>query len=251
MTNPAYQFKYYGILIAIMVSIQTMCFILVKRHINFFGLITTASGLLFILDIYIIEIIGYCYSFEMSRQAAWINSFCHLLFFLVAIILNNIPYADTMHNEYIQAYKTLFKFSYIIVIGSFCGNLAGDMISAVFVPRFKKLFNARYSLTLLFIIHIISEFITITISYMIINLPDHYSIAYIFKLIFGTMVMKLIVSLMMLPVLSKVIQLVIKAEGLQIFDYKQNYNVFHLKADLNKTKAFDYVGYYGKKGYFS
>lgn len=251
MTKNIYQFKYYGLLIAVMISIQTICFVLVKRHISIFGITTTASGILFILDIYIIEIIGYCYSFEMSRQAAWINSFCHFLFFLIAFTLNNLPYPPSMHENYIHAYKTLFQFSYFIALGSFLGNLVGDMISAVFVPKFKQFFNARYSLTLLFVVHIMSEFITITISYMIINLPDGYSVKQIFSLILGTMVIKSIFSIIMLPILKRLIHFIIKEENLQIFDFKQTYNIFKLKPDLSKTKAFDYIGYYGKKNNFN
>ena len=79
--NKQLSFKYYHIFITTIVVIQLMCFILVKRQISIFGITTTASGILFPLDIYLFELIGYCYGFEYSRQAIWINTFFHFVFY--------------------------------------------------------------------------------------------------------------------------------------------------------------------------
>jgi len=245
------QFKYYGVLISVMVFIQTMCFILVKLHINIFGFTTTASGLLFIIDIYIIEVIGYCYSFELSRQATWINCFTHILFLVVSIIIKNLPIASSMHADYANAYRTLFALSSLIAIGSLFGNMVGDMISAVFVPKFKLIFNTKYTMPILFLVHIVSELVTILISYSIINLPDGYSFGYILKLVFGTMILKFSFSLLMIPFVNLLIKFILRNEGVSAFDYKQNYNLFKLAPDFSKIQTFDYIGNYGKKSNFN
>ncbi len=240
-------FKYYPILLSIIVAVQLMCFILVKRQINIFGLTTTASGLLFPLDIYLFEVIGYSYGYEYARQAVWVNGISHLIFFSIIQLCNILPFATTMNHDYIIAYQTLFKYSYWIVVGSFIGNFCGDYFSAFLVPKSKVIFNTRYNKTFIFIIHIISEFITISISYTIINLPDDYTINQIAKLVGGTMIFKIIIALIMLPFAKRLINFIRNAEGVDIYDQNQNYKLFKFNPDFNKIKMVNFKGIYNVK----
>ncbi len=245
------QFKYYHILLTIIVSVQLMCFILVKRHIEIFGISTTASGILFPLDIYLFEVIGYCYGYEYSRQAVWVNSISHILFFSVIQSFNFLPYATTMKPEYVQAYQVLFKYSYWIIIGSFLGNLCGDFFSAILVPRSKVFFKNKFTKTTIFIIHVISELITISISYTIINLPDGYSIIQISKLVGGTMIFKIIIAIIMLPLAKKLIAIIREAETVDIYDQNQDYKLFKFNPDFKKIKMVNFKGVYNVKKAFT
>ncbi len=241
------QFKYYHILITLIVSIQLMCFILVKRQISFFGITTTASGILFPLDIYLFEIIGYCYGYEFSRQAVWINSLAHVLFFGIIELCNILPYGTEMKISYIQAYQVMFQYSFWIVVGSFVGNFFGDFFSAVVVPRSKVFFDSRFTIISIFIVHLMSEFIIISISYLFINIPDGYTIPQIARIIYGTMLVKTAVALVLLPIAKYLIKFIKNAEGMDIFDQNQNYSLFKFNPDLRKLKIVDYKGIYNVK----
>ena len=249
ITRP--QFKYYPILLTIVVLVQIMCFILVKRHITIFGILTTASGLLFPLDIYLFEIIGYCYGYEYSRQAVLVNGISHLVFFLIIQLCNLLPYSDTMKPEYIIAYQTIFQYSYWIIIGSFIGNSCGDYFSATLVPRSKVFFNNKFTKTSILIIHIISELITISISYTIMNIHDHYTITQNAKLIGGTMIFKIIIAIIMLPLAKKLINIIQEAEKVSVFDYNQDYKLFRFNPDFKKIKMVNFRGSYNVKKTFN
>lgn len=240
--NKQLSFKYYHIFITTIVAIQLMCFILVKRQISIFGITTTASGILFPLDIYLFELIGYCYGFEYSRQAIWINTFFHFVFFTVIQICNILPYGTEMKPEYIHAYHTLFHYSIWIIVGSLIGEFCGEYFSSSIVPRFKVIFESQYTKTILFITHIISELITISISYTITNLPDGYTVLQIAKLVLGTILIKTIVAILLLPIAQKMIHIVRKSEGFDIYDYNQNYSLFKFNPDLRKIRMVNYKG---------
>jgi uncharacterized PurR-regulated membrane protein YhhQ (DUF165 family) len=232
----------------IIVVIQVLCFILVKLQINIFGITTTASGILFPIDIYLFEIIGYCYGYEYSRQAVWLNSIAHGCFFLIIEMCNFLPYSYNMKSEYIQAYHTLFQYSYWVVIGSFVGNLVGDFFSAYLVPKFKVVFKGQFTRIIILFVHILSEFITISISYSIINYPDNHSFNLIFKLVMGTMFFKIIIAILMLPLAKYLINFIKRNEGTDIYDLNQDYKIFKLSPDMNKIKFIDCIGIYnGKK----
>lgn len=240
-------FKYYPILLAIIVAVQLMCFILVKRQINIYGLTTTASGLLFPLDIYLFEIIGYSYGYEYARQSVWVNSMSHIIFFSIIQLCNILPFDSNMNHEYFTAYQTLFKYSYWIIIGSFIGNFCGDYFSAFLVPKSKVFFNTKFNKTLIFVIHIISEFITISVSYTIINIPDNYTISQIAKLVGGTMVFKIIIALAMLPFAKRLINFIRKVEQVDVYDYNQDYKIFKFNPDLDKLRMVNFKGFYNVK----
>lgn len=236
--------KYYPLLLMIIVTVQVLCFILVKLHITIFGISTTTSGLLFPIDIYLFEIIGYCYGYEYSRQAVWLNSSSHCLFFVVLQLCNYLPYSSTMQSEYINAYHIIFRNSYWIIIGSFIGNFIGDYFSAYIVPKFKLIFNGNFTRSLIFVTHIIAEFLTISISYTIMNLSSRMSLIEVFNLVLGTMLFKTILAFLLLPFAKMLINFIKSSEGVEAYDFNQNYKLFKFSPDLNKVKFIDCIGIY-------
>jgi uncharacterized PurR-regulated membrane protein YhhQ (DUF165 family) len=241
------EFKYYPILLTIIVAVQMMCFFLSKRQIEFFGLAVNGSGILFPLDIYLFEVIGYCYGYEYSRQAVWVNILTHVGFFALMGIIRILPYASGMHPEYVTAYKTIFQFSHWMIIGSIIGEMAGDFFSAVIVPKSKVKFQGKHVTILILIVHLISSFLTVAISYIIINIPDGYTIYQILNLVTGTMIVKTIIAIIMLPVGRKLIDIIRVAEGVEIFDSKQNYSLFKFNPDFEKLKMVKFKGKYDVK----
>ena len=244
---PKKNFKYYPIILTIIVAIQMMCFFLSKRQIQFFNLSVNGSGLLFPLDIYLFEIIGYCYGYEYSRQAVWVNMVAHIGFFIIIFVVNLLPYANGMHQNYIDAYNTIFKFSYWMIIGSILGEFVGDFFSAIIVPKSKLKFQGRYSSFIIFFVHLISSFLVVSIAYIITNLPDGYTMLEIFKLIIGTMVIKTLIAIIMFPIAKKLINFIKISEGVDIYDNNQTYSFFRFNPDLKKIKYVAFEGKYNVK----
>lgn len=241
------EFKYYPILLTIIVAVQMMCFFLSKRQIEIFGLAINGSGILFPIDIYLFEVIGYCYGYEYSRQAVWVNIFAHVGFFLIIFIINLLPYATGMHPDYITAYNTIFKFSHWMILGSITGEIVGDFFSAVVVPKSKVKLHGKYISLIILIVHLISSFLVVSIAYIITNLPDGYTIYEIFHLVYGTMIAKIIIAIIMLPVGRKLINVIRKAEGIEIFDNNQTYSLFKFNPDFNKLRGVEFKGKYDVK----
>lgn len=240
-------FKYYPILLVLVVTIQMACFFLSKRQIYIFGITINGSGILFPFDIYLFEIIGYCYGYEHSRQAVWINIFVHFGFFIITYIIKNLPYPPTMHKNYIIAYKTIFEFSNYMILGSLVGEISGDFFSAILVPFSKVKFNGKFAGLLIFSTHEISAFLVASLAYLITYIPDGYSILEISHLIFGTMVIKTLIALIMLPFIKILINLIKSSENLEVFDNNQNYSLFRFNPDFNKLKLVNFRGNYEAK----
>jgi len=239
-------------MLSTVVAIQMMCFFLSKRQIDLFGLTVNGSGILFPIDVYLFEIIGYCYGYEYSRQAVWTNIAIHILFFVLSITIRALPYAPQMHTNLINAYDVIFKFSHWMIIGSVLGEVVGDFFSAIVVPRSKLHFHGKYSSLIIFLVHIIASFLVISISYLIINLPEGYSLIEICRLIMGTMVIKIIIAVIMLPIARIVIYQIKCAEGLDIFDsHNQSYSLFKFNTDYSKLKFVKYRGQYDIKKNFN
>ena len=237
-------FKYYPTLLTIIVTIQMMCFFLSKRQIDFLGLTVNGSGLLFPLDVYLFEIIGYCYGYEYSRHAVWTNILVHVGFFGIITIIKYMPYAPSMHHEYVIAYKTIFQFSIYMIIGSLVGELVGDFFSAVVVPFSKVKLDGKFSMLTILIVHLISSFLVVSLAYIITNLPDGYTIKEIGNLVYGTMIIKSVIAIIMLPIAKYIIRKIKEAEGVDIYDINQKYSMFKFNPDFNNLKCVKFKGNY-------
>lgn len=244
-------FKYYPILLSLIVSIQMICFFLSRRQIDLFGLTVNGSGLLFPLDIYLFEIIGYCYGYEYSRQAVWTNIGVHFLFFGVFLVVQKLPYASQMHIELIKSYDTLFRFSFWMILGSILGEVVGDFFSAVVVPKSKVKLHGKFSGLIIFLTHVISSFLVASIAYIVTNIPEGYTWSEIFKLIMGTMVIKTSIAIIMLPIAKIIIYKIKLAEGFDVYDNtNQNYSFFRFNPDFNKLRMVNFKGVYNVKKNF-
>lgn len=141
----------------------------------------------------------------------------------------------------------IFNFSHWMIIGSVMGELVGDFFSAVIVPKSKVKFHGKHVTIIILIVHLISSFLVVSIAYIIINLPDSYTIYEIMHLVTGTMVAKTIIAIIMLPIGRKLINIIREAEGVEIFDTNQSYSLFKFNPDFNKLRSVNFKGKYDIK----
>lgn len=215
-------FKIYPILIALLISGQIMCFIYARRQLDIFGMPINVSGMMFPLNLYLIEIIGECYGYEYSRQAVWINTFIHILYFTTVIIIAIIPYSNFMHEDLKFSYQHLIDISWIVAAGSLLGTFIGDMFSARFVPQTKLILNGNYTFIRLFFSQIISEMM-VTSSYFISFLTNNYTFKQTLHLVIGTLAIKSVIALLLWPMAKIAINNVKQLEGIEGFDFQQDY----------------------------
>ena len=215
-------FKIYPILIALLISGQMMCFIYARRQLDIFGIPINVSGIIFPLNLYLIEIIGECYGYEYSRQAVWVNTFIHLLYVITVFVIAMIPYSNFMHDDLKFSYQHLIDISWIVAFGSLLGTFMGDMFSARFVPQTKLILNGNYTFIRLFFSQIISEII-VTSSYFISFLTNDYTFKQTLYLVISTLAVKSIISLLLWPVAKNAINKVKQLEGIEGFDFQQDY----------------------------
>jgi uncharacterized PurR-regulated membrane protein YhhQ (DUF165 family) len=237
MTTVKNTFNLYPLLIAIMVTSQILCFIFARRQIDLFTLPTNISGIIFPLDLYIVEIIGECYGYEYSRQSVWINTAVHFIFLSVVFVVSIIPYSTFMHQDLIFSYQHLIDISTFVVFGSLCGTFLGDMFSARFVPQTKIILNGKYTFLRLFFSQLISEAI-VTSSYFISFLTNNYSFIQTLHLIINTILIKSTIAILLWPVARFIIKMIKSHEKIEGFDYQQDYKTlaFAIDNDLINIK---------------
>lgn len=226
-------FKIYPLLITFLVSSQIMCFIFARRQIGIYGFPVNVSGMIFPLDLYLVEIIGECYSYEHARQAVWLNTISHLLFLFPVILISLFPYPTFMHDDLIFSYKHLIDISWVVVFGSLIGTFLGDMFSARYVPKLKILLNGKYMFIRLFLCQVVSETL-VTSSYLISFLTNNYTFKATITLILNTIVIKSIIALLLYPLARIVIKRIKKIEQLEGFDFKQDYKTLAFVINQDK-----------------
>ena len=137
------QTKFYPLMVALVVFFQLLCFIYARRQVDIFGFPINMSGIIFPLDIYLIEIIAECYGFQFARQVIWINVIIHILFILMVGIQSLVPYSNVMHHDLKYSYQHLIDISWICALGSLIFNFFADIFSSKFVANTKIIFKGN------------------------------------------------------------------------------------------------------------
>lgn len=238
MNNKNISFNIYPLLIALLVSGQIICFIYARRQINLFNITVNVSGLVFPLNLYLVEIIGECYGYEFSRQAVWINTIIHFLYLGVVVLISIIPYSSFMHNDLIFSYQHLIDISWMVALGSLLGTFLGDMFSARFVPQTKIILNGKYTFLRLFFSQLVSEII-VTSSYFLSFLTNNYSFIATLHLVINTVLIKSIMAICLWPITKLFIFKIKQIEKIEGFDFGQDYKTlaFAIKNDRIKLKG--------------
>lgn len=226
-------FKIYPLLISVLITSQILCFIFARRQVEILGFPVNVSGTIFPLDLYLVEIIGECYSYEHSRQAVWLNTLSHILFIIPVLIIGHLPYPGFMHADLVYSYKHLIDISWIVVFGSLLGTFLGDMFSARYVPKFKMILSGKYIFLRLFICQVISEII-VTSSYLISFLTNNYTFKETITLIINTILIKSIIALILYPAARIIIKIIKQIEQVEGFDFKQDYKTLSLIINQSK-----------------
>lgn len=238
MNNTNSAFKLYPLLIAFLIASQVMCFIYARRQIDIIHMPVNASGIMFPIDLYLVEIIGECYGYEYSRQSVWINTIIHIFYLVTVVLISLIPYSDFMHQDLKFSYKHLIDISWVVALGSLLGTFLGDLFSARVVPQTKVILNGKYTFLRIFFAQFVSELI-VTSSYLLSFLTNNYSFYQTLQLIMHTVLIKSIMALLLWPVAKIAIYQIKKYEQIEGFDFHQDYKTlaFAIKNSRLKLKG--------------
>lgn len=235
MTTSYKTFKLYPLLISILTISQVLCFIYARRQVDIFNLHVNVSGIIFPLDIFLVEIIGECYGFEYSRQAVWISCLIHTIYIMVTTIVALIPYSSFMHNDLTFSYQHLIDISWIVALGSLIGTFLGNLFSARFVPRTKTLLSGNYIFLRLYLSQVVSELI-VTSSYFLSFLTNNYTVKQTFYLVVSTWFIKSIIALLLWPLVNLIIVKIKHIEQFECFDFKQDYTTLAFAINNQKIQ---------------
>lgn len=230
----------YPILLTVLITVQLICFIFARRQIDFFNYPVNVSGMIFPLNLYLIEIIGECYGYEYSRQTVWLNVIAHILFILAVVIISGFQYPDFMHSDLTFSYQKLIDISWIVALGSLLGTFFGDLFSARYIPNLKVILHGKFIFLRLLLCQIVSEII-VTSSYLISFLTNNYTFAETIHLIYYTVIIKSIIAILLYPLARAVISIIKQIEKIEAFDFKQDYKTlaFIINQDKIALKGID------------
>lgn len=216
-----------------MVTSQIICFIYARRQVGTLDFPVNVSGIIFPLDLYLIEIIGECYGYEYSRQAVWLNTLVHGLFLIPVFVISALPYPAFMHDDLTFSYRHLIDISWVVVLGSLMGTFLGDMFSARYVPKLKILLDSKYRFLRLFLCQAVSEAI-VTSSYLVSFLTNNYTFKQTMHLVLNTIIVKLSIALVLYPIIRSIIGTIKRIEGGEGFDFKQDYRTLAYVVNQDK-----------------
>ena len=235
--NKNINIKIYPLLATLVVFFQLMCFIYARRKVDILGFPVNVSGIIFPLDIYLIEIIGECYGFQFARQIVWINLTIHAIFIFFVLATNSLPYSSLMHTDLVFSYKHLIAISWVSALGSLIFNFMADMFSARFIANTKVLFEGKYMFARLFISQTCSEII-VTLSYFVSFLTNGYTVMFTVKLIGATIIVKSIMAFIMYPFARIMIYLIKQKENFNAYDLNLVYKIFSFSIHLDNIQFF-------------
>jgi uncharacterized PurR-regulated membrane protein YhhQ (DUF165 family) len=237
--------RYYPLLLAIVLVTQCMGFVYAQRKFSLFGIDSTCSGVIFPIIVYAVETIGECYGYEYARQTVYINLCGHLLVILYCALFYFLPMSDMNANDMI-AYHYVINNIWFSSVAAMLGNWIGDQFSAKYIPLTKLLFRPSWLMMRLFVIHVLSEFINISVAYtMFFVVIKHYTLHSVILLIFGTLLFKSIIALILLPAVRMVISFIKQKEGFENNDKNQDYKWFRFFVDDSKIESID-TAYFNK-----
>ncbi len=214
------QFKFYGLLIGILVSILVTCDALSFKVINIFGYDIAVSGILFSFSFPLAAVATEVYGYKFAVRIVWIQLFSQFFFItVVSLIIRLSSQHDIISILYFDLYKQLWR----VLIASTIAVPISYFINNFLMSIIKVYYKGNHLIARTLVSNIIGAAILVSISYPI-NYYGIYSLHHIANIAFNTWLLKLILSIILLPI-SIILSFVLKKiEKTDFYDYGISYN---------------------------
>ncbi|MGQ0541145.1 MAG: queuosine precursor transporter [Blastocatellia bacterium] len=143
-------YKYYDLIMAAFVAVL-LCSNLIGVHkvsyvnLPFYGEYIYGAGVLFFPISYLFgDILTEVYGYARSRKVIWAGFAALIFASLMAWVVTNLPIANTMSAEQVQAIDLIFGQTPRIVLASLLAFWAGEFINSFVLAKLKLITSGRF-----------------------------------------------------------------------------------------------------------
>ena len=216
----------YSKIFLVLCSINITCLlisnILAVKTVNVFGLIFTASNMLFPITYILNDVFTEVYGFNKSRFVIWISFFCNLLMVTVFEIGIYLPADESfkIQNELVDILGSTPR----VLFASFMAFLVGNFANAISLSKIKVKTKGKYLAFRTIASTIIGEGLD-TLVFVPIVFIGKLDFNNIIKLIIDIYVLKVLVEIVLTPLTYKVIEYIKQKEDIDTFDENLKYRI--------------------------
>jgi uncharacterized PurR-regulated membrane protein YhhQ (DUF165 family) len=242
-TQPKW-FVSYPYMIALMATFQIMSIMYGRKFVMYFGFNGSHGGVMLLpVVLYIFQIVAECYGWQYARQVVWCNFIVNLTTTCICLISNLFPFSSFNHADLQSSYATLMNTMWVSALNNCIVVYFSDFISSALMCWSRFQFNGRFVLIRIIILHIVSEMILLTGSFVVLSY-NGYNIQQIIPMIYSGFIARAIVSIIMLPFARFAIWFIQhKIEGVVVFDYKTDFSPFKFNINPADSVQFNANGW--------
>lgn len=217
-------FKLYGLIVGLTITIMLTCDTLVYKSINIYNFKITASGIIFSFCYVLSTISTEVYGYKLGGRTIWIIVICQPVFILSICAASSIQ-SDS--NQISQHYYALFNEFWKVMVGTWISVPASYFCNGFIVSKMKIFFNGKLFIVRYIFSAFMAQGILLLTSYPII-LWNKYSAIDLANIILTTWAYKIVASVILLPVGIYLVNVVKKIEKTDYYDWNISYNPFHV-----------------------
>ncbi|MCD5364459.1 MULTISPECIES: VUT family protein [Chromobacterium] len=214
------QFRVYGLIVGLSVTIMVVCDSLVYKTLDIHGLKITASGIVFSLCYLLSTVSTEVYGYKLGGRTVWILVACQTFFVL---IINAFALLQPDNNEISKQYYLLFNEFWRVMVGTWISVPASYFCNGFVVSRMKVFFAGRLFFVRYVIASMLAQAVLLMTAYPI-SLSSRYSGQELVNIIATTWSYKVLVSIILLPVGYYLVGVVKRIEKTDYFDWSVSYN---------------------------
>ncbi len=214
------EFRLYGLIVGLTVTIMTICDSLVYKTVDVFSLKITASGIVFSLCYLLSTISTEVYGYKLGGRTVWIIVICQTLFVL---ILNAFALIQPDNNAISKQYYQLFHEFWRVMVGTWISVPASYFCNGFIVSRMKIFFAGRFFFARYLIASMLAQAVLLLTAYPI-SLSSKYSGHELVNIIATTWSYKVVMSVLLLPLGYYLVSVIKKIERTDYFDWEVSYN---------------------------
>jgi uncharacterized PurR-regulated membrane protein YhhQ (DUF165 family) len=235
----------YPFIIAIMAVLQVMTVIYDDKNFLFFGL-NVSSGWLILMPVmqYLFQIVAEVYGWQYARQIVWCNFIVNVLMTLIIFTFKYIPFSGLNHEDIKTAFIVLMDNDKLLDMPTMIlGMLLSDLITSALTSWSKFYWNGRHVVIRVLILHLVSEIIILSGSFIAAPLTG-YSLQETWMWTIDSFIARTIVMIILLPIARMVIGwLQNRVEGVVVFDYKTGFAPFKIRINPEDSVQFNADGW--------
>ncbi|KAF3997107.1 VUT family protein [Glaciimonas immobilis] len=233
-------FKLYGLIVGLTVTIMITCDTLVYKTISFYDFKITASGIIFSLCYLLSTISTEVYGYKLGGRTVWILVITQTVFVL---LINAASIIQVNNNDISKLYYGLFHEFWLVMIGTWISVPASYFCNGLIVSKLKIYFNGKLFFIRFIISSMISQAVLLLTAYPI-SLSSKYSTTDLINIIATTWSYKVLMSLILLPIGIYLVKTIKKIEKTDYYDWNISYNPFLV---FKENKEEDDRNYFGRE----